>query len=412
MKKIIILTLSLFMLSALTAVTIYEIQYTEDPSGDSTYDGEVVTTTGIVTAYGFGNDKYFISMPEGGAWKGIYVYDYTNAPAPGDEVEITATVDEYYDLTELTFVTSFSILSSGNPIPDPVSITTNELATEEMYEGVLVTISNITVTEIPNSYNEWYVDDGSGECQVDDGFFEYPAPLIGDEFISITGLVDYGFYYYSINPRDANDVVVGGVGAIIYDHEPAIGEDVLVQFTYYEDYSIMLWWKTSSDYDFEPLEMTTGRSVDYFATIPGQDGGTTVNFYIEATDSTGVVETFPEGDPETIIFGVYSHQAILNIPPRAFNPHAGETFPIEFASQQNDKAILRIYNAEGKLVRTLVNTIIENQTGINLYEWDGRDKENNLLPLGLYICFLEVIDTTNGNKKTAKAPIVIGSMLK
>ncbi len=63
-------------------------------------------------------------------------------------------------------------------------------------------------------------------------------------------------------------------------------------------------------------------------------------------------------------------------------------------------------------MRTLMNTIIENSNGITHYDWNGRDKENNLLPLGLYICFLEVIDTENGNKKTAKAPIVIGAPLK
>ncbi|MEA2095953.1 MAG: hypothetical protein U9P73_04575, partial [Candidatus Cloacimonadota bacterium] len=90
----------------------------------------------------------------------------------------------------------------------------------------------------------------------------------------------------------------------------------------------------------------------------------------------------------------------------------GESFLIEFASKNGDKAILRIYNAEGKLMRTLVNTIISNSTGIIQYNWNGKDRENKLLPLGLYICYLEVVDTTNGNKKTAKAPIVIGSMLK
>ena len=61
----------------LSDVTIYEIQYTTDPSGDSPYDGQMVTTTGIVTGTGFAgfNDSFFISMPEGGAWKGLYCYN-------------------------------------------------------------------------------------------------------------------------------------------------------------------------------------------------------------------------------------------------------------------------------------------------------------------------------------------------
>ncbi|MCD4795867.1 MAG: hypothetical protein K8R49_01670 [Candidatus Cloacimonetes bacterium] len=393
-------------------VSIYDIQYTEAASGDSPYNGQVVTTSGIVTGYGYDEEKYFISMPEGGAWKGIYVYDYSNVPDPGDEVEITATVDEYYNLTELTSISEFSVLSTGNSIPDAVQITTDELASEEMYEGVLVTVSNVVVTETPDSFNEWYVDDGSGECQIDDGFYEYLNPQTGDEFIFITGLVDYGFGYYGLNPRDANDFVLGGIGAIVYENYPATNEDVLVQFSYYDSCNVLLWWKTSRDYDFEPMEMTTERSVEYYATIPGQKEGTSVHFYITAQDTAGIEETFPSGDPKTIVFGVSSHKAILNIPAKPFNPYAGETFPIEFASKKDGKAILRIYNAEGKLVFTPQNIIISNSSGITCYNWNGRDKNNKLLPLGLYICYLEVIDVDSGKKKTAKAPIVIGALLK
>jgi hypothetical protein len=412
--KLLLTLLALLIISFLFSeyVSIYDIQYTEATSGDSPYDGQEITTSGIVTGYGYDEEKYFISMPEGGAWKGIYVYDYSNVPDPGDEVEITATVDEYYNLTELTSIIEFSILSTGNSIPDPVQITTDELASEEMYEGVLVTISNVAVTETPNSYNEWYVDDGSGECQIDDGFYEYLDPQIGDEFIFITGLVDYGFGNYALNPRNANDLVLGGLGAIVYDYYPAAGEDVLVQFSYHDSCDVLLWWRTSSDYDYdEYIEMTTDRSIEYYATIPGQQEGTTVYFYITAEDSTGTIETFPAGDPEQIFYDVTSHKAILNLPAKPFNPYAGETFPIEFASQIYDKAILRIYNAEGKLVFEPQNIIISGSTGITHYDWDGRNKENKLLPLGLYICYLEIIETGSSHKKTAKAPIVIGAPL-
>jgi flagellar hook assembly protein FlgD len=102
----------------------------------------------------------------------------------------------------------------------------------------------------------------------------------------------------------------------------------------------------------------------------------------------------------------------LNIPAKAFDPYSGETFPIEFGAEYDDRAILRIYNAEGKLKKTLVNTIIENSNGISYCTWNGKDRENNLVPLGLYICYLEVTDVNTGRKKTAKAPIVIGSQLK
>jgi hypothetical protein len=413
--KLLLTLLGLLMISFMFAefVSIYDIQYTEAASGDSPYEGETVTTSGIVTGAGFSNynTNFFISMPEGGAWSGLYIFAANIEPNLGDEIEITGEISEYYNFTEIAYGTA-TILSSGNSVPDPAQITTHELATEEMYESVLVTISNVEVTIIPNSYNEWYVDDGSGECQIDDGFYEYLNPQIGDEFLFITGIVDYNFNYYALNPRNANDLVLGGLGAIVYDNYPAAGEDVLVQFSYHDSCDVLLWWRTSSDYNYdEYIEMTTERSIEYYATIPGQKEGTTVYFYITSKDSTGTIETFPAGDPKQIFYGVTSHKAILNLPAKPFNPYAGETFPIEFASQSGDKAILRIYNAEGKLVLEPQNIIILGLTGITHYDWDGRDKNNKLLPLGLYICFLEIIEIDSGHKKTAKAPIVIGAPL-
>ncbi|MDY6914788.1 MAG: hypothetical protein SVM86_00520, partial [Candidatus Cloacimonadota bacterium] len=102
----------------------------------------------------------------------------------------------------------------------------------------------------------------------------------------------------------------------------------------------------------------------------------------------------------------------LKLPAKPFNPKEGEKIPIDYYSKEGDKIILRIYNAEGKLMFTPRNEIIAAEDGINQYEWNGRDKYNNLLPIGLYICYLEVFERETGNKKTDKAPIVIGTKLK
>ena len=188
--------------------SIYDIQFVADPTTNeaSAYDGQEVIVEGIVTANNYGG-KYFISAPEGGAWNAIYVYDTANDPALGDLIRIRATVDEYYNWTELTSVTEYEVLSSGNTIPAPVVITTAELASMEAYESVLVTIEGVTVTSL-STYGEWYVSDGSGDAQIDDGCYVIdPAVAVDDTFISITGVVDYSFSNYGLNPRDANDIV-------------------------------------------------------------------------------------------------------------------------------------------------------------------------------------------------------------
>ncbi len=61
---------------------------------------------------------------------------------------------------------------------------------------------------------------------------------------------------------------------------------------------------------------------------------------------------------------------------------------------------------------TPYNGFINSSTGTQTMEWNGRDKDNKQLPIGLYIAFLEVVKSGSGDKKTAKAPIVIGVPLK
>ena len=97
------------------AVTIYEIQYTTNPSGASPYVGQDVTVTGIVT----GTSYYgFVIAEAPGPWHGIFVYSQNHAPNVGDEVELSGTVSEYYSQTEIEQITSYVRLSTGNEI-DP-----------------------------------------------------------------------------------------------------------------------------------------------------------------------------------------------------------------------------------------------------------------------------------------------------
>jgi len=204
--------------SLLIGTTVYDIQYTTI-AGDGTYPsllvGQTVTVTGIVTAAGVSgyDDNFFISSTTGGAWNGIYVYYASTDVSVGDEVEVTGDVQEYSGYTELAYASNVTILSTGNEVPPASSVSTGDLSepsTGEPYEGCLVKISNVTVTEEPSSYGEWFVDDGSGNCQIDDGIYTYNDPTIGETFASITGAVDYYPSEYGINPRDADDFVTSG----------------------------------------------------------------------------------------------------------------------------------------------------------------------------------------------------------
>ena len=101
-------------------------------------------------------------------------------------------------------------------MPAPSVVSTLNLvvpAQAEPYEGCLVEVQNVEVTEAQDEFGQWYVDDGSGECQVDDEFFYLDSvtpPIIitvGMTWDIIRGCLDYSYDEYGINPRTPEDLI-------------------------------------------------------------------------------------------------------------------------------------------------------------------------------------------------------------
>ena len=228
MKKTLGILVFTFVVSFVFATTIYDIQYTDIPGPDGTYpspvEDEEVTVIGIVTGVEFSHfkDNFFIEMPDSSPWCGVYVFMAGDTTlVAGDEVEITGTVREYYGFTEIsgydnTFI-SVTLLSSGNPVPAPLVVQTADLveaATAEQYEGCLVEVNDVVVTEEQINFGQWYVTDISATpCQIDDGFFYLDSVtpeiiiVLGMEWAIIRGCLDYSYEEYGINPRTPADLI-------------------------------------------------------------------------------------------------------------------------------------------------------------------------------------------------------------
>ncbi len=194
-------------------ITIYDLQFTTNPEPENTYPSEFtgieVTVSGMVTATGYNgnNNEFFISHPDGGPWNSIFIYN-ANLPAyMGDEVVVNGLIQEYYGMTEFNSP-QIIIVSNGNPVPEPQILTTGIFtnpAGAEPWESALVKTINTGLTTLPNGNAEWYINDGSGNCQVDDRMFYY-EPNMGETFDFIKGIVDYSFEEYGLNPRFGEDI--------------------------------------------------------------------------------------------------------------------------------------------------------------------------------------------------------------
>jgi hypothetical protein len=185
-----------------TVVSVYDIQYTTDMSGNSPYNNTNVLTGGIVTATH--STGYFIQSGSG-PWTGIFVFNNTNTPQRGDSVTFNAQVTEYFNMTQLQNVTNFNIVSSGNPMP-AASVVSTQTAGSEPYEGVLIQVNNANCTNPSAGFGEWTINDGSGAVNVDDLLFPYTPTL--NTVYHITGVIYFSFGTYKILPRDINDIQI------------------------------------------------------------------------------------------------------------------------------------------------------------------------------------------------------------
>jgi len=187
--------------TGLDTVSIYNIQYTPNSNGSSSYDGSQVYTGGIVTA--LRSDSTFYLSSGSGPWSGIYVFsDFFNLNV-GDSVTLNAEVVEYFELTELKNITNLQVISSGNST-NANSCNTAAVSTEE-FEGCLVKVSDAICNNTNAGFGEWVINDGSGDINVDDLLYDYPNPTMNSVY-DVTGIVDFSFSEFKLLPRSSSDV--------------------------------------------------------------------------------------------------------------------------------------------------------------------------------------------------------------
>ena len=225
-------------------ISIYDIQYTTNSSGESLYNNQVVTTSGIVTAIQ-GTIAFYIQDGEG-AWNGIYVYkgnQTIETPDVGSHIVIKAKVYEYYGFTELKDIVSITVLSTGNALPAPAVIVASQMG--EPYEGVLVRALGYTCVH-NGSGNNWtskYVksDAPNDTLYVFRQMYTDFVPVVGKMY-NITGLGNYHFSQYKIAPRNAADVVESQINQApvisnveVFPDIPVLNQPIYIRATITDD---------------------------------------------------------------------------------------------------------------------------------------------------------------------------------
>ena len=212
---------------------------------------EIVTTEGVVTAnFQVGGKKgYTIQDPEGdgnaATSDGIFVFSTTPAINVGDRLRITGKITEYYNMTQLTPTSAATVLtcSTGHEVtPTEITLPVTAPRDFEQYEGMLVTFPQAlhiaeyfnydrygeimlsgtrhnTSTSVvepgaeANAADEAYILDS---IKVDDTLTTQNPPYLrhpdgtqftkehyfrgGDTVTGLTGIMDYNFNEWKIQP--------------------------------------------------------------------------------------------------------------------------------------------------------------------------------------------------------------------
>jgi len=172
--------------------------------------GTLVTIEGIVTSGPeYGNLKFIQDATGGMALYGTEL----NYFKMGDEVRVTGELADYYGLLEMTDFIQHLVLSSGNPLPAPESVTVGQLG--EQYESKMVRLDQVAFVDAGSAFNaatNHFLSDGSGSTYLRlHANSDLVNQRIPDNPVSLVGICAHFNGYpaapYCLYGRDYNDLV-------------------------------------------------------------------------------------------------------------------------------------------------------------------------------------------------------------
>lgn len=188
--------------------TIYGIQYAT--SGISPLNTKTVSIQSAVITAVFSADSGLVFIAQSsGPWNSIVIKGDIGEGnySVGDSIMLYhGLVFERYGRTEIRSPGTEGIsIYSGSIAASKISIA----EVDEPYEAVLVKIDSLTAATAPDGNGEWKAVNALGDTLVIDNYATYTVPPTGGMISSITGVIDYTFGVYKLEPRDSNDIVRG-----------------------------------------------------------------------------------------------------------------------------------------------------------------------------------------------------------
>ena len=155
----------------------------------------------------------------GEAYGGIWVYMQGGGFVfeAGQVVTVTGLVEEYDaegdwpdSLTEIDSSALGDVVGSGDTHEGFAPIALDGVTDLEPFEGLLVTVTDLVVEDGQQLFGEWTASGWTFDDKLSEQDTVYP----GDTLEQVTGVLDYGYGTYKIQPRTGEDLV-GHVSTVV-----------------------------------------------------------------------------------------------------------------------------------------------------------------------------------------------------
>ncbi len=364
-----------------------------------------------------------------GSGRGLNVFGGSANSAYGNRgavVQVAGQDTLYFTTLEIVNPTSVSVLATNAPRLAPKVLSVAQAASSQWEGTYIQTTSTLTAEPVASGASNYNYAAGGITFRVRNNIGINAADYhTGD---TVTGAGAGGAFQttYQINVGNADDFSKGGgandttpprIGSVSGE---AGSNRVSVVFTE----PVGTGANVASNYSVYPAG-SPGQTISVnSATVSSATVTLTLAAELsEGTDYTVEVSNVQDLAGNAIVAGSSKSfttsaakpgSAKISVPAQTLVKNmkgSGEVMSIICQGEANAKAVCRIFDSQGRLVRVLFDGVLpDNGNTQATVTWDGRDQSFELVRSGMYICHLETT-TLSGHVTTDQAPIVVSARL-
>jgi len=397
------------------------------------FEGMMVTVEGQVYIPSNYRGTTISGYIQDGSGRGINIFgNSANVPAlqnTGNIVRLTGTVTIFNTIIEIASPTGITLLSSGNPPLVPTALRTGDAASRE-WEGTYILTSGpiLAKTSTGGAFN-YTVDDGSGPCVI-----RVVGTIGATEFNVGQTITGRG----AGSQFNADFQILVGEAAGVFEGMPVdVFPPTITRASATSTREVTVTFNeavapasagVAGNYDIFRTNVPSetigvlGATVDGASVRLALDGNLDVSrgYTVRVRNVADLLGNAISANGVTrVIEEPLAEKVTLSGPPYTFLPRQGESYPITFTVTSdvaggNGEVLLRIFDVQGRLLRTLFDSRFDTETFPNnraARAWDGRDQVGQLVPAGTYVAHLHVVGNRSGDAQKTTIPVVVATRL-